>query len=849
MCIANVTDTACPINPETLIGPASPTTTQLKVGVFVNNTDTFSIFDITLLADHMILTPAGANNNGVFAGASPISECIGGVQKVPSAAPCQSFETQDTIELTVLGTATPVGFTGLLFTAIYNITGSTHTTPIGFQTGCGTATSVPPLCITLASSQPVTETSQTGKFSNLAYYAMTTSVDILTVFNGTMDSSTILTLTSLNSFAGTVTLTTSVAPSGPNSPSASLAPTNITLASGGFDTAFLTVTVPSTANVGNYNVTLIGDSPTLPTNSVTIKLVVPPPDFVLTSSAGGITSSINMNATTSTQTTIIVTSTGGFSGTVNLQQSSSNPANMSTTLSVSSVTISSTTPGSSVLTITSPSDHRDYGAYTVNVTATSHGITHSIILKISVADFIITAPASITMLRGSIGGVGLIFSSVPADNAFFGQINLTETVPTGSGMTASCFPSRINFTRSGNTGTSPSCTLTASQAGTFPVTFTGTASITGTTRPLSHNVTVSVIVRGPDFSIAIPQNTFSGILASPSTSNSTTIIVSQQAAFNGTVTLAVSSTPTGPGLLLAKTVVKINSTFPSANVLLTIQTPATVPTGNYIITVTGTSGLLTHNGNVTLNVVDFTITASPTNIGPLLPSVTANVDVTIAGVNGFPSSVIITTVSSSGLTVSPSSKTITNAGTVTLTVSATNLGTYNLLAIATSGLVSHNVTITITVNARPDLAIASIAVNPASVTVGGTVTFTIVVQNLGAIPENATVSALIGDQTVATATVLLSPNTNQTVTLVWNTDGFSTSAYVPGAKVLQVSNEQDLSNNLMRSSTAFTLSPPSNTGLLSLSQDQSIYLLIGIIAIAVVIGVLLFRRTKPRPGV
>jgi len=501
------------------------------------------------------------------------------------------------------------------------------------------------------------------------------------------------------------------------------------------------------------------------------------------------------------------------------------------------------------LTITSPSDHRDYGDYLVNATATSRGITHFIVLKITVADFIITAPSSVTMLRGSIGGVGLIFSSVPADNAFFGQISLTESVPVGSGMTASCFPSLVNFTRSGNSGLSPSCTLTASQAGTFPVTFIGTASITGTTRPLSHNVTVNVIVRGPDFSIAIPQNTFSGILAGPSTSNSTTIIVSQQAGFNGTVTLTVSSTPTGPGLTLAQTTVKINSTFPSVNVQLTILTPATVPTGNYIITVTGTSGSLTHNANVTLNVVDFTITASPTSIGPLLPSVTANVNVTIGGINGFPSSVIITTISSSGLTVIPASKTITSPGTVTLTVSAINLGTYNLLAVATSGLVSHNVTITIIVNARPDLAIASVAVDPASAVVGGSVTFTIVVQNLGVIPENATVSALIGDQTVATTTILLAPNTNQTVTLVWNTNGFSTSAYVPGAKVLQVSNELELSNNLMRSSTALTLSPPSNTGLLSLSQDQSIYLLIGIIAIAVVFGTLLFlRRSKTRPS-
>jgi hypothetical protein len=272
---------------------------------------------------------------------------------------------------------------------------------------------------------------------------MTTSVRLVTVFNGTSDSSTILTLTSINSFGGTVSLTASVAPTGANSPSASLAPNSQILTPGGTQISSLNIIVPSTANIGNYNVTMIGNSAGTPANSVTIKLVVPPPDFVLGSSAGGITNSINMNVTTSTQTTIVVTSAGGFSGTVNLQQKSSNPTNMSTTLSASSVPISPTASGSSVLTITSPSDHRDYGDYLVNVTATSHGITHTIILKVSIADFGMEAPPSVTMIRGSVGGLGLIYRSLPAANSFFGIINTTATVSPGSGMTASCSPSLL----------------------------------------------------------------------------------------------------------------------------------------------------------------------------------------------------------------------------------------------------------------------------------------------------------------------------------------------------------------------------------------------------------------------
>src|SRR5260370_12834312 len=96
----------------------------------------------------------------------PISKCVGGVQQISGAGPCPQNYTQDTVELEVLGSSTPVGFTGLLFTAVYNITGPTPTTPIGFQTGCGTATlpsSVPPLCLTIspAANKAVQETSQT----------------------------------------------------------------------------------------------------------------------------------------------------------------------------------------------------------------------------------------------------------------------------------------------------------------------------------------------------------------------------------------------------------------------------------------------------------------------------------------------------------------------------------------------------------------------------------------------------------------------------------------------------------------------------------------------------------------
>lgn len=164
------------------------------------------------------------------------------------------------------------------------------------------------------------------------------------------------------------------------------------------------------------------------------------------------------------------------------------------------------------------------------------------------------------------------------------------------------------------------------------------------------------------------------------------------------------------------------------------------------------------------------------------------------------------------------------------------------MVVATKGLVSHNVNITIIVNARPDLAISSVTASPTIVTLGATITFTIVVQNLGPIQEQATVAALAGDQTVDSKNVTLAPYGNQTVTLHWHTDGFTIGAYVVGAKVLQVPNELNLDNNLLRSSTAVTLNPQSSSPL---SQPMIIYPIVAIVVIAGIAGLILIsRRSK-----
>ena len=74
--------TACP---STIVGLTGPVTTgpvtQIRFQVFIQVTDPMNGFDITLLANHLILVPVGVDLSGSILGAGPtvLAECLQGV--------------------------------------------------------------------------------------------------------------------------------------------------------------------------------------------------------------------------------------------------------------------------------------------------------------------------------------------------------------------------------------------------------------------------------------------------------------------------------------------------------------------------------------------------------------------------------------------------------------------------------------------------------------------------------------------------------------------------------------------------------------------------------------------------
>jgi hypothetical protein len=179
VCIADPTSAGsrpdpCPVAPGAIFnGPLTTPGQQLRIGVFVYGSDALNGFDITLLTDHVALTPAGVDLAGtvLVAPTTILGECLGGVVIHGKSCP-GTASTSDTLELAIVGapsqlTSPPT--TGLLFTAIYNITGTTTSAiSVGFQSGCSGTSVGPDVCVAIVngSLNPNLETVQSAKFNN-----------------------------------------------------------------------------------------------------------------------------------------------------------------------------------------------------------------------------------------------------------------------------------------------------------------------------------------------------------------------------------------------------------------------------------------------------------------------------------------------------------------------------------------------------------------------------------------------------------------------------------------------------------------------------------------------------------
>ncbi len=309
------------------------------------------------------------------------------------------------------------------------------------------------------------------------------------------------------------------------------------------------------------------------------------PDFMLI--AQGYDQSVTAGGSATYALEIIEVS--GFTGNVNLSVSGL-PAGATASFSPASLYSS----GFSTLTIRTTA-MTPTGSFSPIVTATSGVLTHTAGLSLEVGstpDFSLSAGPGSQIVTGS---TVKYLVGVSALSGFTGSVSLAV-----SGLPANATASFSPPTLSG----SAISVLTITTNGAIPSGAT-TLTITGSSGNLSHTATVTLVSgTAPDFSISVgPLEEFE-----PFGGGTCPVLIESLNGFKGTVNLSASGLPAGATVSFTPSSV---TAFPGGStVLISYAAPPGTTAGTATITITGTSGSLSHSVPLTFNTIpgeDFTV--------------------------------------------------------------------------------------------------------------------------------------------------------------------------------------------------------------------------------------------------
>jgi len=288
------------------------------------------------------------------------------------------------------------------------------------------------------------------------------------------------------------------------------------------------------------------------------------------------------------------------------------------------------------------------------------------------------SPSSLIFLQGAAGSSTITINPL---NGFSSSVNLV----------ASGLPSGVSASFGANPATATSLlTLSSTGAasiGTFPVT------VTGTSGSLSSKAAITLTVNpAGDYTVSASPSSLS---VGQGTNGATTITVNPLNGFNSGVSLSASGLPGG----VTAAFNPVSTTTTSA---LTVTASTTAALGTFTVTITGTSGALSHFTTISLTVTpapNFALSVSPNSLS-LARGAKVTSAITITPQNGFTGGVSL---SASGLprgvTASFSPNPATGTSTWTLTAgSKAAIGTFSVQIRGTFGSLTHTVTITLTVH-------------------------------------------------------------------------------------------------------------------------------------------------------
>jgi hypothetical protein len=203
-------------------------------------------------------------------------------------------------------------------------------------------------------------------------------------------------------------------------------------------------------------------------------------------------------------------------------------------------------------------------------------------------DFYLTSnPSSQTVVQGNSTTYN---ETVNPLNGYSGTVSLSVTAGCPTGATCTISPGSVGPPYSPSTLTVS--TSSSTPGGNYNLT------ITGTDGTLTHTTSVALVVIVPDFSISASTNNQT---IKAGTSAKYPLTLKPLNTFTGSVSLSVTGLPTNSTGTFSPNPVTVTSPNSSSSTL-TVSTKKRTPAGTYKLTITGTSGSLSHSITVTLGV-------------------------------------------------------------------------------------------------------------------------------------------------------------------------------------------------------------------------------------------------------
>ena len=418
----------------------------------------------------------------------------------------------------------------------------------------------------------------------------------------------------------------------------------------------------------------------------------------LIDSLTGVANSAGFNLSVSASTLSIAPGASGVSTiTVGAQQGFSSAVNLTVSGLPAGVT-GSFSPASAITTSTLTliaSSSAAAGTSTITITGTSGSLTGTARMALTVTaapGFTISAtPANLSLATGGYSTSKIAVSPL---NGFTGPVSLA----------ASGLPSGVTASFSAASAGSSTLTLHASSSvavGASSITVTGTSGSLQSTATIHLTVGASTAftIASAAASLSVPQNG----------SGASTITVTPQDSFSGTVALSVTGLPAGVTASFSPASLSVATAARTTN--LTLHAVASAALGTSNVTVTGSSGAATSSATIAITVgapASFTLSATPASLS-LMAGTNGASTIALNSQNGFNGTVALAVSGlPAGVTATFGTVTPAHSGAVTFTAASSAAAASATVTITgTSGASTSRTAVALTITRPPTFALSA----------------------------------------------------------------------------------------------------------------------------------------------